>query len=60
MLHLNGESEGNLIFTTGSLSLFIRGFGAELGSPAGSLCCHILSSSPTDPADTASFAGMVL
>lgn len=46
VLFLKRESERNLIFIISNLSLLGCGFRGELGSPIGSLCCHILSSLP--------------
>lgn len=69
MLYLKEASEGNLTFIIGNLSLLGHGFRGEVGSPIGSLCCHVLSSLPTDgshllqcpssPADTAGSAGLL-
>lgn len=68
-LYLKEASERNLTFIIGNLPLLGRGFRGELGSPLGSLCCHVLASLPTDrshllqcpssPADTAGSAGLL-
>lgn len=42
VLFLKGASERNLIFIISNLSLLGCGFRGELGSPIGSLGCHIL------------------
>lgn len=69
VLFLKGASERNLIFIISNFSLLGCGFRGELGSPIGSLCCHILSSlpiacshllqCPSSPADRAGSAGLL-